>query len=367
MKDFRLYDISDFVIDEDFIRWVHDQREEDNQFWNAWLQQHPEKHLVIASARRIVESIQFQPAAIDEPDVEREVGRLLKTISTQQTEPPPATAKLFTFKWWYAAAVLLLCLTGAWYFYFRNTGTRPYAYRSMVESKQLIEHTNTSQKPLVLTLPDGSRITLASKSRVSYAHTFGSGDTAKNGATRDVYLLGEAFFEVTKNPHRPFRVFANEIVTKVLGTSFTVRSFEKDTTIQVTVRTGKVSVYAQAVTKVSARMNEIILTPNQQLVYERMGHTFQKVLLSNPAVIAPADSERSMAYDEAPLERIFTDLSKVYGINIVFDSEVMKKCTVTADLTNEPFYRKLDLICGAIDAHYEVIDGQVVIESSGCR
>jgi type II secretory pathway component GspD/PulD (secretin) len=102
------------------------------------------------------------------------------------------------------------------------------------------------------------------------------------------------------------------------------------------------------------------------LVYERSGATFQKVLLSNPALVVPP-VERSLVYDEAPIERIFSDLSKVYGISIVFDSEVLKKCTVSADLTNEPFYRKLDLICTAIDAHYEVIDGQVVIESSGCK
>jgi transmembrane sensor len=114
-------------------------------------------------------------------------------------------------------------------------------------------------------------------------------------------------------------------------------------------------------------MSEIILTPNQQLVYERMGQSFQKVLLSNPAIIVPTGTERSLVYDEAPLDRVFSDLSKVYGINIVFDSEMLKKCTVTADLMNEPFYRKLDLICSAIDAHYEVIDGQVVIESSGCK
>lgn len=370
MKDFRLYDISDFVIDEDFIRWVHEQREEDNLFWNTWLQQHPDKHLVIASARRIVESIQFHQNNISGQEVEREVGRLLKTISTQQIlpQPPePRAGKVVAFKWWYAAAVLLFCITGAWYFYFRNTNTRPFAYAAMVSSKQLIEHVNTSQGPLVLTLPDGSHITLASKSRVSYAHTFGSGDTAKNGVTRDVYLLGEAFFEVTRNPQRPFRVFANEIVTKVLGTSFTVRSFEKDTTIQVTVRTGKVSVYKQAVAHASGKTSEIILTPNQQLVYERMGQSFQKVLLSNPAIIASAGNDKTLVYDEVPLDKILSDLSKVYGINIVFDSDLLKKCTVTADLTNEPFYRKLDLICGAIDAHYEVIDGQVVIESSGCK
>src|SRR5687768_321322 len=169
MKDFRLYDISDFVIDEDFIRWVHEQREEDNLFWNTWLQQHPEKHLVIASARRIVESIRFQQSPINEVEVEQEVSRLLQTISTQQTTPQPRTGKVISYKWWYAAAVLLFCITGAWYFFFRNTNKQPYAYSSMVAAKQLIEHTNTSQKPLVLTLPDGSHITLASKSRVSYA------------------------------------------------------------------------------------------------------------------------------------------------------------------------------------------------------
>jgi ferric-dicitrate binding protein FerR (iron transport regulator) len=262
--------------------------------------------------------------------------------------------------------VLLLAITGAWYFYFRNIKIEPFAYASMVASKQLIEHANTSNQPLVLNLPDGSRLTLASKSRVSYAHTFGSDDTTRYGASRDVYLLGEAFFEVTKNPNRPFRVFANEIVTKVLGTSFTVRSFEKDTTIQVTVRTGKVSVYAQSATLASAKMSEIILTPNQQLLYERTAQKFQKVLLHNPAMIVPPVT-RTLIYDDAPLDKVFSDLSKAYGISIVFDSDVLKKCTVTADLTNESFYQKLNLICSAIDAQYELIDGQVVIESSGCR
>src|SRR5688500_6283767 len=119
MKDFRLYDISDFVIDEDFIRWVHEQREEDNLFWSTWLQQHPDKHLVIASAQRIVESIQFQQSHIGEQEVEQEIGRLLQTISIQQITPEPRTGRVITFKWWYAAAVLLFCITGAWYFYYR--------------------------------------------------------------------------------------------------------------------------------------------------------------------------------------------------------------------------------------------------------
>src|SRR5687768_16945252 len=122
MKDFRLYDISDFVIDEDFIRWVHEQREEDNLFWNTWLQQHPDKHLVIAAARRIVESIQFEQTHIDEQEVEQEISRLLNTITTQPIPLVPRQKMMISRTWWYAAAALLLCTSAIWYFYDRNTG-----------------------------------------------------------------------------------------------------------------------------------------------------------------------------------------------------------------------------------------------------
>src|SRR3954469_15379738 len=130
MKDFRLYDISDFVIDEDFIRWVHEQREEDNLFWNTWLQQHPDKHLVIATARRIVGSIQFPQSNINEAQVEQEVSRLMNTITTQQIQQEPEKVTLVGFKWWYAAAAILLCVTATWYFYSRDARVHPYAYSS---------------------------------------------------------------------------------------------------------------------------------------------------------------------------------------------------------------------------------------------
>jgi ferric-dicitrate binding protein FerR (iron transport regulator) len=364
MKDFRLYDISDFVMDEDFIRWVHEQREEDNLFWTNWLQQNPDKHLVIAEARLVVESLQLQQITIEEKEVEHEVNKLLQTISAQHT-PRQQRHRLLTitmkYAWQTAAVALLLCTTAILYVLTRGKATHPFVYASMTAHRNLIEQTNTSSKPELITLPDGSRVNLLPKSRISYPQNI---DTA---SFRDVYLLGEAFFQVTRNVHRPFRVYANEIVTKVLGTSFTIRSFEKDTAIQVIVRTGKVSVYAQTQISGSGKTPEIIITPNQQLVYEKAAQKFQKELLGNPLVIAPGALENSMAYDDAPLEKVFNDLSKAYGINIVCDSEAMEKCTVTADLKGESFYQRLDLICKAIGGKYELIDGQVVIESAGCK
>jgi Fe2+-dicitrate sensor, membrane component len=357
MKDFRLYDITDFVLDEDFIRWVQQGRPEDNQFWNNWLRHHPEKHLAVAEARRIIDSIRMEESALPDFTVEQEIDKLLNTIGT--TPVIPIQRRNSHRRWWYAAAIVVLCVSTTWYFMQRPL-PKQFVYANMVMAKQLIEHANTSTQNETFSLPDGSVLTLAPNSRVSYARAF---DSAR---TRDVYLLGEAFFKVSKNPERPFRVFANEIVTKVLGTSFTVRSFDNDTTIQVIVRTGKVSVYAQSDKPASKKPGEIILTPNQQLVYEKAYQKFQKVLLDNPAIIVAPPLEQAMVYEEAPLEQVFNDLSKVYGINIVCDSELLSRCTVTADLKNEPFYRKLDLICRAIGASYELIDGQVVIQGAGC-
>jgi type II secretory pathway component GspD/PulD (secretin) len=74
-----------------------------------------------------------------------------------------------------------------------------------------------------------------------------------------------------------------------------------------------------------------------------------------------------MTYEDMPVEQVFSQLSKAYGVTIMYDSEVLRKCTVTADLKGETFYRKLDLICRAIGAGYEIIDGQVVIQSGGCQ
>ncbi len=369
MKDFRLFDISDFVMDEDFIRWVNEKKKADNDFWDNWLSQHPDKYMAVAESRRILESIGTEQHVINEEEKQREVERLMYTIKGHIQKPEQkALVVAFSKKWWYAAATLLFAVASTTIYFLvkQDEGTQKFTYAAITPSKRLIENINTSEKAITLKLPDESTVELAANSRIAYANNFDSTDT------RDVYLSGEAFFKVTKNPSRPFRVFANEIVTKVLGTSFIIRSFEKDTVIQVTVRTGKVSVYSQAAINVKEtsspnQLGGIILTPNQELVYEKAKQKFQKGLLDNPVEIFPdTEYQKNMLYEDVSLVKVFAQLSKIYGVNIVYDSELLEKCTVTADLRNETFYRKFELICKAIGARYEIIDGQVVIQTNGC-
>ena len=371
MKDFRMFDVADFVLDEDFIRWVHENSPETAAFWENWLSRNPDKHLVIAEARRILESINIERQTISSGEIEQETAQLLSTIREQpvQQEQPAPLLPVFS-KWWYAAAAaVLVSIIGLSYLLLQKSiDSSKFTYAEVIAKKQLVENANTSGKQAVISLPDGSTIILAPQSRISYASNFDSLDN------RDVYLSGEAFFQVTKKPNHPFRVFANEIVTRVLGTSFSVQAFEKNETIRITVRTGKVSVYSQrAISEKNGVIADpqqpaaAILTPNQQLTYDKVAQKFQKALLEDPVAITPRPASQPELYEDAPLEKVFKELSEAYGINIVYDSEVLRNCTVTADLSNETFYQKLDLLCRAIEARYDLIDGQVVIQAGGCN
>jgi transmembrane sensor len=372
MKDFRLYDVTDFVMDEDFIRWVHGKSNADNLFWSNWLNLNPAKQMILAEAREIVETIKLEQRTIEPREVKIEIEKVLRTIRDQGKKDQSRPRLVFLHGKGFRAAVVILLLAAAGTFFFPSrNGDRKlekFAYARVASSPSFMERSNPSDRTMSLILPDGSNVELGARSRISYPVHFSSEES------RDVYLSGEAFFKIARNPGHPFRVFSNEIVTKVLGTSFSVRCYEKDTTISVTVRTGKVSVCSQVNSSdkgpvLPVKTTGIIVTPNQQLTYQRFEQKFQKVLVGTPLFIVPDPSatDHSMAYEDKPVEEVFDQLGKLYGINIVYDNDLLAKCTVTADLSNEPFYHKLDLICKAIGAKYELLDGQVVIQSNGCQ
>jgi len=351
MKDYQAYTLTELLLDEDFIRWVQEQRPADNAFWENWLADHPGMKSMIMEARRIVESVDIHERYIPKEEIQQETARLLKAIGAAPAQPPtPTITRPFLRRLWLAAAVIII-ITTSWLFFTRktSTNTEKQAYAEQISSHHLIERVNHGDKPDTARLSDGSWIRIEPNSRIAYASGF---DTA---AIREIYLSGAAFFQVAKNPHHPFHVITGEVTTVVLGTSFCIRSFEKDTTIQVTVKSGKVSV------------SGIILTPNQRLVYKKAAQSYQRTLLDQPAIVVPQITDENMIYEDTPVERVFGQLSKVYGISIVYDNDLLHKCTVTADLKGETFYRKLDLICRAIGAAYEVIDGQVIIQSGGCQ
>ncbi len=221
---------------------------------------------------------------------------------------------------------------------------------------------NTEKTARRVDLPDGSHVTLEPQSLLKYSSSF-------NQIKREIYLQGEALFEVHRNEQRPFFVYTPEVTTMVLGTSFRVRAFEKDKDITVAVRTGRVSVYTNHKDEKERndRPAEIILTPNQQVIYNRNEKTILRKIVDVPLPILPPEKVMRMRFEEAPVQEIFEAIEKVYGVEIVFDKERFSACALTTSISDGGLYNRLNIICKAIGAEYTLNEHQIVINGTGCN
>jgi transmembrane sensor len=164
-------------------------------------------------------------------------------------------------------------------------------------------------------------------------------------------------------------VYANEIVTKVIGTSFKITAINGEKSIKVIVKTGKVSVYRLKELKKTEKkivFEGVVIIQNQQIVFDKDDSNFTKTLVSEPELMVLSKFD-AFDFKDTSAPDIFKTIQNAYGVSIIFDEDVLKECTVTASLTDEPLYEKLNLICLAIEAEYEVIDGQIIISSKGCK
>ena len=374
MQEYRDLAPEELALDSSFQRWQLDNDPAATAFWQEWLGQHPDKAELVDKAATLLLSLhntygqQFtQRLPISDREIQYEISRLQHSLDKPST--PVKSINWFQFapaRYGMAASILVVLGLFGWYLLHPTTNKTGVTYTDLVAqvTEPLSEVSNTTDAPQRVTLPDQSTIMLYPKSRVSYAPQFA-------GKKREVYLSGKGFFNVIKNPTKPFYVYANGLVTKVLGTSFTVQAFDEDQQMKVVVRTGRVAVYAQKQLPASNqpesyKLDGVVLTPNQQIVYSPARTQLIKSLIENPVPLEQALPKQILAFKRTPISDVFAALNQAYGIQIVFDEEVMRACYLTASFSNEPLFEKLDLICHTINASYQQVDGTIIISSNGC-
>lgn len=360
-KSYTDFTLEDFITDDYFIEWAKYPTQESDEFWLVFIENEPHKARIVQQAKWAVQQLAIvgkQKVSINEiPIIWNNIEDNLDTKSKK-------ISRFFRFGWglWAAAASIFLIL-GLGYKWAIKSAATEGEYSQLISQaktplKEIINTTTTSN--LVVSMPDGSKAILKPNSRLSYNQSF-------TGSIREVYLSGEAFFDVKKNPKKPFLVYANGLTTKVLGTSFWVKAYEKDKQVTVLVKTGRVSVFAHKIAQSSdPEIEGVVLTPNQRVVFGKETERLTRTLIEKPTLILSSQELRQFSFNNAPVTRIFSALEKAYGVDIVFDEEVMTNCFLTTSLTNETLFEKLDIICEGIEASYKVVDAQVIITSKGC-
>lgn len=166
---------------------------------------------------------------------------------------------------------------------------------------QYTEHFNGGKRRMKVKLADGSIVTVGRKSRIKYPAGF-------SGDSRDVYLEGEAFFEVAKDVRRPFTVFSGDVHTEVLGTSFKV-SAQPKSAVEVAVVTGKVRVSYHGGTLAS---NRVTMLPGDKISWKNSQLTRLK---ANPKDILAWKNEM-MVFRKQSLSDILDAFRNHYGVKI---------------------------------------------------
>ncbi len=357
------YQLEDFVQDDSFVRWVTHPDADSERFWAQVVEAYPYQQETIRKASLAVQQLAFASReTFLAGDVDEIWEKVAAGLDGEVTSMEPSIRRMHWGVWVAAASVLLIISLGWWYQPLVKSG--PTMYQGLVKEagSGLVEVVNRQQRPMIVRFPDGSTAQLAQNSRLSYSRSF-------SGPQREVFLSGEAFFKVSKDPARPFLVYANELVTKVLGTSFGVKAFDKDQEVLVSVRTGRVSVYEhQATGHADPETTGIVLVPNQKAVYRREEGRLSRTLVENPAVVIVEESgKQALTFSETPVTQIFKAIEQAYGVDIVYDEEVLQTCLLTTTLGDESLYQKLAVVCKGIDASYKVVDAQIVITSQGCK
>ncbi|MCH7657371.1 MAG: FecR family protein [Bacteroidetes bacterium] len=287
--------------------------EKESTLVNQWLNEN-EKNRKYFSEIEFVWKTSGIAQNIEQNDVEKDrkifiqkIGELPDKETTKSSEPVRRSLQLFRsseglnyYHWLRIAAIFILAFCLSWtVFYFMNR--KPYtgslAYNQIITAK--------GQKSQII-LSDGTKVWLNSETTLKYPSAF-------NEMKREVFLEGEAFFEVKKKGNKiPFVVKTSEIDIKVLGTSFNVMAYPDEETIETTVVKGSVCIIRKGL-KSSPDQN-IILKPNQKVTLLKKG---SRVILSEIETEKPTLIKSTKAIQPiSPSEKVQILISRKVDIEL---------------------------------------------------
>lgn len=210
------------------------------------------------------------------------------------------------------------------------------------------EYTTNRGERAKITLSDGTQIWLNAASTLKYPTEF-------KGDTREVYLTGEAFFDVAKDKAHPFIIHTDKMDTKVVGTSFNVQAYPDQLKQEVAVLTGKVNV------KSTVTDENIYVTPGQKVVLNEHNnklHAYSGV----PKSTVSLWRKNILVFEETPLPEVIATLNRNYNVAIKVENKNLNNLKISAYFKALPADQVIDLVCNIVNATYKLDEGVYTIK-----
>lgn len=237
------------------------------------------------------------------------------------------------------AASILLVFSLAWRFTNHANIEKPLAVAVDKETRKQTAfartHFNTTGKPQLLILQDGSEVKLFAKSKITFNEPF-------TGDRRDLFLTGKAHFKVAKDKTKPFTVFSGDLATTALGTEFTITAFEKGKNIIVRLYEGKVVIKSAPIAKRKLK-KDFYLLPMHELIYDNRSLTARIRAFETEGKVVVKGNNRNEAFsidnpsvpnlgkgtwymfNNQPLTQVLDQLEGMFNTDIVYSKKDLAK------------------------------------------
>lgn len=302
---------------------------------NAWLDESGENARELFKLEEIYHLGKMGYAS-EEQKIEKAERRLFKRLEHEKTKQHKERKMYGWMR--YAAVFLAFFLLGGFGYYF---------YQSYSGVETLLAVT-TQDKIKELKLPDGTKVWLNKYTTLKYPREF-----AAQG--RKVYLEGEGYFEVTRNPERPFVVQSEAMQVRVLGTIFNLKSDKMRMSAVATLLKGEIEV------KGNHDEGMIVLAPGQKA--ELNGATRRLVVKQVDTGIENWHNHE-FVFEKADIYTIARTLENSYGVKIILAPDIDVKKTYTGALKKkEDVEAVLNLISNVIPIKYKIVGSSVFLSS----
>ena len=234
---------------------------------------------------------------------------------------------------------------------------------------QIAEVTTQAGTRTILLLPDGTKVWLNSGSKITYKKSFDQNPRA-------VSLAGEAYFEVVKNPNRPFIIHTATVAVKVTGTTLNVKAYERDATTETSLISGSVEIRLASDTA-----KKYFLKDNQKLILRKnfenkdlvKGNSKEKIAPKETATIAPIGfingtdvtletswTKNILSFSNESFDEVALKIERWYNVQIVFQNKKCQRKLLSGSFENETMEEALSALKYSAGFNFK-IDGSTII------
>ena len=344
---------------------------DDTQLLESWISSTPENRAYFEQIRDTWNSIELEKE-LDDQQIHNDLKNVLDRTSPTANDRrlPDYPDKKFPKNWFLkVAAVFILGFIASWLLFNRPAST-------LLEESTFNIITTPNGSSTSISLPDGSEIWLNAGSTLKYPQQF-----SKN--KREVFLEGEAFFNVSKDKKRQFLVVTPDITVKVFGTSFNVKSYPDENTVETTLVEGSISIYNHS-TNGKELGTEIKMEPNQRIVlYKEPENStttlserkkIENVPARKPKLVLSKriETERftswkdgELIFKSEPLEKLASTLERRYNVHIHFMDDGIRQSRFTGTIKKETIEQVMAAIKLASSIDYKIEEGEIWISKMG--